>query len=67
MTPADYRALRERLGLTQAATARLCDVDTRTVQRWQSGARDIPPPVQRLLRACERDPSLAQWLLLLGS
>ncbi len=49
MTLADHRALRARLGLTVGAEARLLGVDTRTVERWLAGTRDIPPPAQRLL------------------
>jgi DNA-binding transcriptional regulator YiaG len=49
MTPANHRALRARLGLTVGAEARLLGVDTRTVERWLAGTRDIPPPAQRLL------------------
>jgi DNA-binding transcriptional regulator YiaG len=62
MTPTDYRALRERLGLSNAAAADLCGVEPRTAQRWQEGTREIPQPAQRLLMACERDPSLREWL-----
>ena len=45
----DHRALRQRLGLTAGAEARLLGVDARTVQRWDAGERDIPGPALRLL------------------
>ena len=33
------RAIRKRLGLTQAALAELFEVDIRTVRRWEAGHR----------------------------
>jgi DNA-binding transcriptional regulator YiaG len=38
MTPADIRALRRRLGLTQAAFAVRVGVPVTTVSRWENGA-----------------------------
>jgi DNA-binding transcriptional regulator YiaG len=50
MSPDEYRAAIERLGLSQVAAARLLGVDARTSRRWASGERDIPPPAARFLR-----------------
>jgi DNA-binding transcriptional regulator YiaG len=50
VTPDEYRAAIESLGLSQVAAARLLGVDDRTSRRWASGERDIPPPAQRFLR-----------------
>jgi DNA-binding transcriptional regulator YiaG len=50
MTPDEYRAALEALGLTQAGGARLLGVDERTSRRWACGEREIPPPAQRFLR-----------------
>jgi DNA-binding transcriptional regulator YiaG len=50
MTPAQYRAAIEALGLSQLAAARLLGVDGRTSRRWANGERDIPPPAERFLR-----------------
>lgn len=45
MTPADFKAARQRLGLSQNALARALRVaDGRTVRRWEAGQRDIPGP-----------------------
>ena len=62
MTAAEYRAALSRLGLTQGGAATLLGVDARTSRRWACGESDIPPPVQRLLWAIERDASLAEAL-----
>lgn len=50
MTPDEYRAAIETLGLSQVAAARLLGVDDRTSRRWASGERDVPPPAVRFLR-----------------
>ena len=58
MTPAEYRATLARLGETQGGAARLLGVGARTSQRWALGERAVPPPVERLLWAIERDATM---------
>lgn len=50
MTPNQYRAAIETLGLSQVAAARLLGVDARTSRRWACGERDVPAPAERFLR-----------------
>ena len=50
MSPAEIRAARTALGLSQTATARLVGVDARTWRRWEAGDWPIPAPAARLLR-----------------
>ena len=50
MTPDEYRATLERLGLSQVAAARLLGVDARTSRRWANGERDVPAPAIRFLQ-----------------
>jgi DNA-binding transcriptional regulator YiaG len=50
MTPDQYRAAIEQLGLTQVAAAKLLGVDERTSRRWATGERDVPAPAARFLR-----------------
>lgn len=64
MTPTEFRAALARLNLSQAAAARVLGVDARTARRWALGERDVPPPVERLLWACERHPDLTAELQL---
>lgn len=42
MTPDAFRALLERVGLSQVAAAKLLRVDGRTARRWASGEAPIP-------------------------
>jgi transcriptional regulator with XRE-family HTH domain len=42
MTPAELRAKRLSLGLTQTQLARAMKVELRTVQRWEHGETEIP-------------------------
>ena len=45
MTPEEFRAARERLGLSAHGMARRLNVHPRTVQRWADGSQDVPGPV----------------------
>ena len=50
MTPAEFRHIRNALGLSQKALAHLLQVQSdRTVRRWEAGDRDIPGPVRVLM------------------
>ena len=49
MTPPDFRAIRRRLGLTQAALGEMMGVSGRSVQRWESGKVEIPGPASLLM------------------
>jgi putative transcriptional regulator len=58
----DVRALRRRLGVSQAVFARLLAVSAKTVQAWEQGSRPTPMAC-RLLEVIDRDP--APWLEML--
>jgi putative transcriptional regulator len=47
-----------RLGsqMSQAMFARLLNVSTKTVQRWEQGARKPSPPALRLIQVFRQDP-----------
>lgn len=47
--PAEFAKIREVLGLTQAELADEIGVHRVTVARWESGDREIPEPVARLV------------------
>jgi transcriptional regulator with XRE-family HTH domain len=51
MNATEYRAALARLGLTQVGAARIMGVGERTSRRYASGDQNIPPPVERLMRA----------------
>lgn len=50
MTPEAFRDALSRLGLSQVDGATLFGVDPRTVRRWVSGEREVPPPAARFLQ-----------------
>ena len=51
MTPADLRAIRLRLGLTQEAFGATIGYSRRMVQSMELGAREINPRVEIILAA----------------
>ncbi len=50
MTPAQFKAIRERAGLTQSGLAAFLRIsDLRSVRRWERGERAISGPVAYLM------------------
>ena len=56
MDAAAIRALRERIGASQAVFAMALNVSTKTVQAWESGARSPDGGNLKLLRVGEAHP-----------
>lgn len=61
--PADPRAVRERLGISQAAFARMFGVSVWTLRNWEQGRRRPDGPARALLRVIEREPEAARRAL----
>jgi transcriptional regulator with XRE-family HTH domain len=53
MTPADYKAARERLGLTQEQLAELVGVTVRTIASRESGQHAVSREAEIAIRAIE--------------
>lgn len=52
MTSAELKSARHALSLSAEGFARLVQVESgRTVRRWEAGEREIPGPVQVIVRA----------------
>jgi putative transcriptional regulator len=56
----DVRALREGMGLTQAAFASKFRLSQRTVQQWEQGRALPDAPARILLRAIEHAPDIIE-------
>ncbi len=66
MTPAELKSIRQGLGLSAEAFARLTGTASgRTVRRWESDdePRDIPGTIQLIASAVEEVPGFREWLL----
>ena len=61
--PTDVRALRERLGVSQAEFARRYLLSVRTVQQWEQDVREPSEPARVLLFAIARDPGALERVL----
>jgi DNA-binding transcriptional regulator YiaG len=54
MTPATFKAIRQRLGLTQSGLAAVLRIDDlRTIRRYEAGERSISGPVSLLMELLE--------------
>lgn len=51
MTPSQYRAALERLGLTQDAAADLLGYSLTSANQWANGRSEVPKLVSTVLRA----------------
>jgi DNA-binding transcriptional regulator YiaG len=58
MQPAEIRALRERINVSQTFFAHALNVSTKTVQAWESGARTPDGGNLKLLRLSEEHPEI---------
>ena len=63
--PADIRAIRANLGLSQSEFALLIGVSTATLRNWEQGRRQPEGPARALLRIAAKNP--AAVLEALGS
>ena len=52
----DVKAIRSRLGLTQAEFAARFGFDVRAVENWEQGRRRPERPARAFLRVIEREP-----------
>lgn len=55
MTPTEFRALRERLGLSQGELAKLIGIDRNSVWRKEHGQRAITERDVIMLKQLEKD------------
>src|SRR5262249_20281042 len=54
--PVDVKAVRRRLGKSQAAFARMIGVSVATLQNWEQGRRQPEGPARALLRVAAVNP-----------
>ena len=54
--PADIRAIRERLGLSQSEFALMIGVSVSTLRNWEQGRRTPEGPARALLKIVEENP-----------
>lgn len=59
-SPAEIKALRTKIGISQADFASLMGVSHILVQSWEQGVRDPSPLARRLLDTISSDP--AAWI-----
>jgi transcriptional regulator with XRE-family HTH domain len=64
MTAAEFRVLRESLGLDQRTLADVLDVQPRAVERWEAGRSVLPAGVVDELRDIARETSdlVREWI-----
>jgi putative transcriptional regulator len=56
ISPADVRAIRNRLGKSQSEFALMIGVSVGTLQNWEQGRRRPEGPAQALLKVAEKNP-----------
>jgi len=61
--PADVRAIREELGMTQTEFAFMIGVSPATLRNWEQGRRRPDGPARALLRVASRNPKAVEAAL----
>jgi len=62
MSPDEFKAARDSLGLSQKDLAEIFGISTdRTVRRWEEGERDIPGSVLVLMELCLNVPEVREY------
>lgn len=49
MTPYEFKEIQSSLGWTNQRTAEELEVSLSTVEKWRSGLREIPSPIEKLI------------------
>jgi DNA-binding transcriptional regulator YiaG len=63
VTPGELKSIRQSLGLSAEAFAKLVRVSNgRTVRYWESGDRDIPGPVIVIAEGLRDSPAVRDYL-----
>ncbi|RIK91875.1 MAG: transcriptional regulator [Proteobacteria bacterium] len=62
----DVRAIRSRLGMSQAMFAKTFAVEKRTLQDWEQGRREPQGPARVLLTLIDREPQAVMRALMGG-
>lgn len=56
----DIKAIRKKLGFTQAVFAAVIGVSTKTVEPWETGTNQPIGPARRMISLIQFDPEILQ-------
>ena len=56
----DIKAIRNKLGFTQAVFAAVIGVSTKTVEAWETGTNQPIGPARRMISLIQFDPEILQ-------
>lgn len=56
----DIKAIRKKLGFTQAVFAAVIGVSTKTVEAWETGTNQPIDPARRMISLIQFDPEILQ-------
>ena len=56
----DIKAIRKKLGFTQAVFAAVIGVSTKTVEAWETGTNQPIGPARRMISLIKFDPEILQ-------
>lgn len=62
LTNQDMKAIRKKLGLTQSEFSAFVNVSVKTIERWESGEKNITGPIVLLVKILNENPKLVQEL-----
>ena len=60
----NIKSIRKKLGLTQSELAKLANVSTKTIERWESGTKAITGPIVTLANILNEYPQIVDNMII---
>lgn len=64
VTGKDIKIIRHRLGVTQSEFAELVNVSSKTIERWESGHKEVTGPIVTLIKILNEYPQIKEELVI---
>ena len=64
VTGRDIKTIRKKLKLTQAEFSELANVSRKTIERWESGEKEITGPIVTLIKILNEYPQIQEELII---
>lgn len=64
VTGKDIKIIRQKLGVTQSEFAKLANVSSKTIERWEAGYKEVTGPIVTLIKILNEYPQIKEELAI---